>query len=47
MKSRVKGAVFFCMMAALAGAYSVIDKNHAVYDEKELIIKSEFGEFKY
>ena len=34
MKSRVKGAVFFCIMAALAGVYSVIDKNHAVYDEK-------------
>lgn len=38
MKSKIKWAVFICIMVALAGVYSVVDKNSAVYDmdvEKE------------
>lgn len=32
MKSKIKWSVFICIMIALAGVYSVVDKNSAVYD---------------
>lgn len=42
MKRKIKWAVFICIVTALAGAYSVIDKNSAVYDKD--VEKEEYAE---